>query len=52
MNVRISVKMDAREGGNEDVNLIHLANDMVQRRAFVNTVINFGFHKNRRFLAG
>jgi hypothetical protein len=36
-----SIKMDLREIGINGVNLIHLALDRVQWRAFVNTVMSF-----------
>jgi hypothetical protein len=35
-----NIKMDLREIGIDGANLIRLAHDRVQRRAFVNTVMN------------
>jgi hypothetical protein len=42
-----NIRMDLRETGWEGVEWIHLAQDRDQWRAFVNTVIKFGFHKMR-----
>jgi hypothetical protein len=35
-----NIKMDLREIGIDGANWIHLAQDRVQRRVFVNTVVN------------
>jgi hypothetical protein len=35
------IKLDFKDLGCEDVNWIHLVQDMVQWQAFLNTVINF-----------
>jgi hypothetical protein len=35
------IKMDLREIGWDDMNWFHLAQDIDQRRALVNTVMNF-----------
>jgi hypothetical protein len=43
-----NIKMDLREIGIDGANWIQLAQDRVQWRAFVNTVIYFGFHKESR----
>jgi hypothetical protein len=40
-----NIKMDLREIGIDGANWIQLAQDRVQSRAFVNTVINLRFHK-------
>jgi hypothetical protein len=40
-----NIKMDLREIGIDGTNWIQLAQDRFQWRTFVNTVINFGFHK-------
>jgi hypothetical protein len=37
-----NIKMDLREIGIDEANWIQLAQDSVQCRAFVNTVMNFG----------
>jgi hypothetical protein len=37
-----NIKMDLREKGMDEANWIHLAQDRVQRRAFVNTMMNLG----------
>jgi hypothetical protein len=42
-------KMDLREIGIDRANWIQLAQDRVQWRAFVNTVINLRFHKSGFF---
>jgi hypothetical protein len=42
-----NIKMDLREIGIDGVNWIWLAEDRVQWWAFVNTVMNLGFHKKR-----
>jgi hypothetical protein len=43
-----NTKLDIREIGIDGANWIRLAQDRVQRRAFVNTVMNLGFHKESR----
>jgi hypothetical protein len=43
-----NMKLDLREIGIDGANWIQMAQDMVQWRAFVNTVMNFGFHKESR----
>jgi hypothetical protein len=40
-----NIKMDLREMGINETNWIQLAQDTVQWRACVNTVMNLGFHK-------
>jgi hypothetical protein len=40
--------MDLRKIGIDGANCIRLAQNRVQWRAFVNTVMNFGFHKESR----
>jgi hypothetical protein len=40
--------MDLREIGIYGANWIQMAQDRVQWRAFVNTVMTFGFHKESR----
>jgi hypothetical protein len=42
-----NIKMDLREIGIDVANWTQLTQDRVQWRAFVNTMINFGFHKER-----
>jgi hypothetical protein len=44
-----NIKMDLREMGINGANWIQLAQDRVQCRACVNTVMNFGFHKKAGF---
>jgi len=43
-----NIRMDVREIGWEGVDWMHLAQDMDQLQAVVNTVMNFGFYKRRR----
>jgi hypothetical protein len=45
-----NIKMDLREIGIDGVNWIRLAQDGIRWRAFVNTVITFGFHKKAGYL--
>jgi hypothetical protein len=45
-----NIKMDLREIGIDRTNWIQLAHIRVQRRAFVNTVMNLGFHMKARYL--
>jgi hypothetical protein len=45
-----NIKMDLREIGIDGANWIQLAQDRVQQWAFVNLVVNFGFHKESRIL--
>jgi hypothetical protein len=42
-----NIKMDLGEMGIDEANGIRLAEDRVRWRAFVNTVMNFGFHKKK-----
>jgi hypothetical protein len=44
-----NIKMDLREIGIDGTNWIRLAQDSVQWRAFVNTVMNLRFHKKAGF---
>jgi hypothetical protein len=46
-----NIKMDLREIGIDGSNCIQMAEDRVQWRAFVNTVINFGFHKKAGYFS-
>jgi hypothetical protein len=41
-----NIKVDLREIGWDGMNWIDLAQDRDRWRAFVNTVMNLGFHKN------
>jgi hypothetical protein len=43
-----NIKLDLREIGIDGANWIQPAQDRVQWRAFVNTIMNFGFHKESR----
>jgi hypothetical protein len=43
-----NIMMDLREIGIDGANSIRLAQDRVQWRTFVNTVVTFGFHKESR----
>jgi hypothetical protein len=43
-----NIKMDLREIRIDGANWIRLAQNWVQWRTFVNTVMNFGFHKESR----
>jgi hypothetical protein len=45
-----NIKMDLREIGIDGANWIRLAQDRVQCRAFVSTVMNLRFHKESRLL--
>jgi hypothetical protein len=45
-----NIKLDLREIGTDGANWIWLVQDRVQRLAFVNIVMNLGFHKARYFL--
>jgi hypothetical protein len=44
-----NIKIDLREIGIDGENWIRLAQNRVQRRAFVNTVMNLGFHKKANY---
>jgi hypothetical protein len=43
-----NIKLDLREICIDGANWIQLAQDRIQWRAFVNTVMNLGFHKESR----
>jgi hypothetical protein len=45
-----NIKLDLREIEIDGADWIRLAQDRIMWRAFVNTVITFGFHKERIFL--
>jgi hypothetical protein len=43
-----NIKLDLRQTGIDGAKWIQLGRDRVQWRAFVSTVMNFGFHKESR----